>query len=75
LKTLSDLKFEPAIIKKELINVDSEFKMDLNNGGWQTYLVMRYLADPTHPFHNFPIGSTWSLNKTNISELAANYYK
>lgn len=68
-------------IEKEVQNVNSEHRKNLNNDNWRTLEMMKSVADSNSTYHNFATGSTQTLWETpkikgmDMSDELRKFYK
>lgn len=71
---VSSLLNESAV-ERELKAVNSEFTNYCNSDGWRTNEAIKQLSNSNHPWKNFNVGNTASLNIPNIVEHVKDLYK
>lgn len=70
-----DPLFNENLIGKEINAVNSEYQKNINLVPAQILQALKLLVDTTHPFKNFTVGSTETLNKDNIRNALITFYK
>eukprot|EP01017_Pseudomicrothorax_dubius_P004051 TRINITY_DN1072_c0_g2_i3.p1 TRINITY_DN1072_c0_g2~~TRINITY_DN1072_c0_g2_i3.p1 ORF type:complete len:1002 (+),score=311.22 TRINITY_DN1072_c0_g2_i3:109-3114(+) len=53
--------FDPRFLSSEVHAVHNEYQMKIRNHGRRTYVLLREISDPAHPFYQFPTGSLETL--------------
>ncbi|ADI37770.1 insulinase family protein [Waddlia chondrophila] len=61
--------FNPSGVSRELKAIDQEYAKNLENDSIRQYYVLKALTDPKHPFHQFNIGNSKTLDKVSQSTL------
>eukprot|EP01060_Flectonema_neradi_P012425 TRINITY_DN19241_c0_g1_i5.p1 TRINITY_DN19241_c0_g1~~TRINITY_DN19241_c0_g1_i5.p1 ORF type:complete len:974 (+),score=151.85 TRINITY_DN19241_c0_g1_i5:909-3830(+) len=73
--------FTESATNREILAVDSEFKRNTLSDSRRCYNLMKYLSDPSHPFHRFGDGNLKSLeeipsqNNLNIRKGLLDFYE
>lgn len=67
--------FSSSGVDRELEAVNSEFINALNNNGFRDFELLKQFIKKSNPISQFCIGNIATLKKTNIRELAYNFFK
>jgi insulysin len=69
-----DPLFKADLIDKEINSVDSEYKKNIGLHSFQIRQALKLMSNDNHPFKNFDIGSTETLQCENIREKLISFY-
>jgi len=61
--------FNPSGVSREINAIDQEFAKNREQNNARQLYVLKALANPSHPFHNFNMGHSESLAKANKEKL------
>lgn len=67
--------FNPSGVSREMHAVDQEHAKSLDSDEWRSAYVMKELANPDHPVHNFDCGNLQTLSQVSQQTLKNWYYK
>lgn len=67
--------FNPSGVSREMHAVDQEHAKSLDSDEWRSAYVMKELANPDHPVHNFDCGNLQTLSTVSQQTLKAWYYQ
>ncbi|KAI6651903.1 Insulin-degrading enzyme [Oopsacas minuta] len=66
--------FNFEYIQKEINAVNSEYELDKFSDEWRLFRLLQLGSNESHPFHQFNIGNTETLNITNIQSYVSSYF-
>ena len=61
--------FNPSGVSRELHAIDQEYSKNIEDDQIRQLMVLKELADPHHPFHQFTMGNSQSLSKASRVSL------
>ncbi|MBA3958180.1 MAG: insulinase family protein [Parachlamydiaceae bacterium] len=66
--------FNPSGVSRELNAIDQEYAKNLENDDWRMIFIDKELGGTDHPYHNFNIGNSSTLNKVSRETLLSWYH-